>query len=204
MPSELGDWATWVTSVIAGAALVYAIIEGRSASRTHDKNERLAAENSRLLREQKNLSERTWTEFHFQAVRVWADKVCSQIAEAAHLLTEEEYISSRKAILSNISVLIDTGRWYFPNRWSDQIGNEKEPAYRGVRQPVLDTVVEAYDCIKADVSTAARTKDLLMIQRRFVSQIQEVLDPVSREREIRKMIEDWRISEKLRGLDPAS
>src|SRR3546814_5379018 len=54
----------------------------------------------------------------------------------------------RRDILARLSALLDSGRWYFPNRHAEQIGSHKPAAYRGLRQPVLDAIFAAYDCIR--------------------------------------------------------
>ena len=98
-----------------------------------------------------------------------------------------------------LSSLIDTGRWYFPNQWTDDYGTHKEPAYRGMRQPVLDYVVEAYDLLKDSHSTESLRAELIAAQREFVSHIQEVLDPRKREQEIKKILVEFEASERLRN-----
>ncbi len=84
------------------------------------------------------------------------------------------------------------GRWYFPNRDHDKKGKNKEPAYRGVRQPCLDWVVFAYDIFADQQNTVGAREQLVSCQRHFVSCIQEVLDPRSREEAIERVLTDFK------------
>jgi hypothetical protein len=160
----------------------------------------LARQNAELLKKQHLLDQRAWTDAHFQSVREWAQQVSFTLAAAIHLSDAPADETKKVEILTKLSALIDTGRWYFPNLWSDKHGVDKEPAYRGIRQPILDCVVAAYDDLKDGGISGERRRNLTACQRHFVSQVQTVLDPRRRDREINKIIGEWEQSEKLREL----
>ena len=192
---ELGDLATWVSTALAVGLAVVAHRASKEADKCQKEAAELSAKNTELLERQHNLELRSWTDQHFSSVREWANEVCCSISEAIHIAGSTD--SERQlSIQIRLSALIDTGRWYFPNQWKDDYGTHKEPAYRGIRQPVLDCVVEAYRL----VGEAKVEKDkLVAVQREFVSHIQEALDPRKREEEIRRILREYEQSERLRS-----
>ena len=115
-------------------------------------------------------------------MRDWADNTVEVIV-AIHRLcregcVEEEFAAERDRLRTRLSAQIEKGRWFFPNLLEDRVGERKEAAYRGFRQPILDFLVEIYDCVDA-VEWAARTECKATIrnaQRGFVSEVQLRLD----------------------------
>ena len=105
-------------------------------------------------------------------------------------------------VMYKLSSAIDRGRWFFPNQWNDEIGLHKEPAYRGLRQPILDHLVAAYDLVKnmKAATDGASVSDLVHYQRCFVSEVQQVLNPRRRNEEVERVNKQFTISEKLTGL----
>lgn len=194
-PANFGDLATWAAAFVALLALLVAIQERRGAHRTNLENRELARQNADLLKQQHSLEQRAWTDTHFDAVRDWAQQVCFTLADAMHVHQDQ-----RAAVLSKLSALIDIGRWYFPNQWSEKYGIDKEPAYRGLRQPVLDCLVAAYDDLSDEIPATELRSRLEACQRHFVSQIQLVIDPRRREKQIARILDDWEQSERLRDL----
>ncbi|MFY7927841.1 MAG: hypothetical protein ACOVS5_03130 [Oligoflexus sp.] len=194
---ELGDIATWISAVVAIAS---AVLASRS-SRDADKYQEQA---SLALLKQNQLRERQWAEQYFADVRDWANEVCAAIAEALHLSRYPEIASdpnNRLWIEAKISRLLDTGRWYFPNHWSDDYGKNKEPAYRGIRQPILEYVFQAYNATHAMEQRDACKKSLSQLvaaQRGFVSEVQNVLDPRRREAEVKRVLQEFQVAETLR------
>lgn len=150
------------------------------------------------------LSAQAWLDQYLCNVRAWADEACECISMAIHSSHLEE--NQRKETLFNalhkISALIDRGRWFFPNQWSDEYGKNKEPAYRGIRQPILDQLVEAYDLIKEIQKSGSFENALLLThsQRLFVSEVQQVLNPRRRNEEVQRIYEQFAISERLREM----
>ncbi len=194
MVIELGDIATWIAALVAG----YSAYAANSSSKAAEREARKATE---LWEKKHQLELRSWADQHFSGVRIWADQVCCAISESIHLVESQDLNDAAKHhVLVKLSHLIDTGRWHFPNQWSDDYGLHKEPAYRGVRQPVLDCVVAAYDNLKISSGFGDVQVSLRSIQREFVSYIQDALDPRSREEEIRKVLEEFEQSQRLRAL----
>lgn len=195
---NFGDIATWVSAVVAIASATLAVRSSRSA----DQYQQNAAE---ALLKQNHLRERQWAEQYFADVREWADEVCAAIAEALHLARYPEVAvdpNTRLWVEAKISRLLDTGRWYFPNHWSVDYGQHKDPAYRGIRQPILDFVFQAYNATQAMSQVDACKKSLSQLvssQRGFVSEVQNVLDPRRREAEVRRVLEEFQTVERLRA-----
>lgn len=196
---ELGDVATWSATVVSIISAALAVKSLRSAEVQQEETARQAKNNAEILEKAHDLKLREWTDQYFNSVRIWAEDVCSAISEATHIveytdLTEED----KMPVLIKLSALIDTGRWYFPNRWTDDYGTHKEPAYRGVRQPILDCVVFSYDALKNAGPEYDAKAELLVCQREFVSHIQAVIDPRKREQEINKILGEFEVAERLR------
>ncbi len=108
----------------------------------------------------------------------WANRVVVAMAEAYHLTAKTDV----HALATDLSALIDEGRWYFPNKGKKDADNEKPGAYRGNRQVVLDYIVAVYDAIVAmpNADEQAWQKHMASIheaRRRFVSEIQQAVDP---------------------------
>jgi hypothetical protein len=88
----------------------------------------------------------------------------------------------RDAYLARLSASIDKGRLYFPNYDHDVYGTEKESAYRGHRQPILDRLVEIYDLSRdanvADAAALEKTKQTVGEKKRaFISEAQSEVEP---------------------------
>lgn len=195
---EFGDIATWAGAAVAVAAIAVSLRTSRQADRIQQETAALTKKNAALLEKQHQLELRSWTQQYFASVRVWADQVCCAISEAILIVDLPNADEDRKFdVLVRLSSLLDTGRWYFPNQRSEEIGTKKHAAYRGLRQPVLDCVFEAYDSLRND-NNSQRLEDLVSAQRKFVSLIQEVLDPRAHEREIKKVLREFEVSEQVR------
>jgi hypothetical protein len=201
MTIEFGDAATWIAAFVA----IYSALAAGKSSKAADRYQEAAAREARraadLLEKNHHLELRSWTDQYFSGVRTWADQVCCAISEAIHLVSHEDLSeTSKHPVLVKLSHLIDTGRWHFPNQWSADYGVDKEPAYRGVRKPVLDCVVAAYNALKRSRGHGDSRDTLWSVQRQFVSHIQDTLDPRSREQEIRRVLEEFEQSQRLRAL----
>ena len=79
--------------------------------------------------------------------------------------------------LTRLSMLIDVGRFYFPNIIKNtDYGKEKPSAFRGNRDVALDLLVLYYDIAqRQDVVVYA--KHLTYVQRLFTSRVFDVLQP---------------------------
>ena len=188
------DWisasASAVSAVAAVAAIVTALLAQRAANVAQARAEELEQKNAELIEIQSRLSHQSWADEYFREITAWAGQVSLAISRATHLTDVDDEVSKRD-VLSTLSACIDMGRWYFPNRDHDKRGYHKEPAYRGLRQPCLDWVVWAYDTFDGRRHAADRRAELIRCQRNFVSCIQEVLDPRSREKAIQRVLTDF-------------
>lgn len=108
----------------------------------------------------------------------WANRVVVAMAEAYHLNDKTDL----HALATNLSALVDEGRWYFPNIGKKETDHEKPGAYRGTRQAVLDSIVGVYDAVVAMPGADAANRQALMAsihaaRRHFVSEVQHAVDP---------------------------
>ena len=81
--------------------------------------------------------------------------------------------------------MVDRGRWFLPNVVVDDHGADKELGYRGYRHELLDGPVDAYNCLqRLDCQDREHNKsirsELTRAKRKFVGQVQRILDPTSR------------------------
>jgi len=187
--------------VVAGLA---ALLAGYYSKRTLEYSNRAqesAAQANNHADNSNVISANAWLDQYLCNVRLWADEACENIARAMHAVNLQPDERNRELYeaMYRISSLIDRGRWFFPNQWSQEYGIEKEPAYRGVRQPILDRLVEAYELAKdlLKLDGKASVAGLLHCQRLFVSEVQQVLNPRRRDREVARIYEQFAISEKL-------
>lgn len=108
----------------------------------------------------------------------WANRVVVAMAEAYHLTGKTD----THALATNLSALIDEGRWFFPNIGKKETDHEKPGAYRGTRQAVLDHIVAVYDAVVAmpNADPQAWQQQMASVheaRRHFVSEIQHAVDP---------------------------
>lgn len=129
-------------------------------------------------------------------LRQWASEVVTVLSEAMMLCYDDviahhgnRLIEPRSSLLCRLSALIDRGRWFLPNEKTDLKGHLKPRAYQGFRPAALDALVEAFELLKKlsgtnSAQTAEVRHQLVEIRRRFVSAIQEKLDPREREKQL--------------------
>ncbi len=116
----------------------------------------------------------------------WGNEAVDAMGEAAELalspyLTVQERRARRLNIARRLSVLVDRGRFFFPNIDPDDHGADKEDAYKGYRPPILDALIYAYhetrlideDGVRGEDSAAFITE----CRRLLVSELQAHLDP---------------------------
>jgi len=106
-----------------------------------------------------------------------------------NLISLRLYISQNKDFdkeryLSELSALIELGRFYFPNiNNKSGYGNEKSSAYRGLRDVTLEFLVYSFDiCQKNNASEYIA--HLEQLQKLFTSRVYDMLEP----QKYRKMI----------------
>jgi hypothetical protein len=87
------------------------------------------------------------------------------------------------AIRTRLSALIDHGRLFFPNVPDLDKGRDKDGAYQGSRQPILDHLVAYYDETGKALATPDRPfaatdrAGLNAHRRRFITEAQQAIDP---------------------------
>ena len=119
----------------------------------------------------------------------WAGKVMDQFAIINRVsLVSVGEVEDRIALVgvtAEMSVLIDKGRFLFPNKLADSTWIDEESAYQGRRQEVLKFLVFTHDRIR-DVTREAtheamiaalrsELEHLTNLRRRFVSEVQKLV-----------------------------
>ncbi len=128
-------------------------------------------------------------ERYFEDVHGWAAEAVASIARAVALCRDQEDAATRgaelRATAATLSALVDRGRWFFPNLVGDGKGKEKELAFQGHRQDVLNHLMAALGAVESlrhDGGAAREEAEqrLVTARRGFVSEVQRVLDPRAR------------------------
>ncbi len=136
---------------------------------------------------------------YFVALLAWADQLSDLLSEAIHFseldparCPNDSFFEHRNKLRISISSMIDRGRWFFPNLHTEEVGNNKEKAFRGYRQEALNSLADAYNVITVlDYKDGAKNKPLRQkivdAKRIFVSEIQDVLAPARRDKEFEEI-----------------
>jgi hypothetical protein len=154
---QLSDWVAVASAAISVLALVLNIV-------ITSRQTRVSVENFKFNNDTQVMN--------------WANRVVVAMAEAYHLTPETD----THALATNLSALIDEGRWFFPNIGKKEADQEKPGAYRGTRQAVLDHIVAVYNAVIAIPNADEQTRHEHMAaihaaRRHFVSEIQHAVDP---------------------------
>lgn len=186
---------------MAGLAALLAGYYSKKTLEYSRRAETAASQANRHADHSNVISANAWLDQYLCNVRLWADEACESIARAMHATKLDPQERERQLFESmyRLSSLIDRGRWFFPNQWNEEVGLPKEPAYRGLRQPILDCLVTAYDAVKElrDSTGNATVAELVHCQRLFVSEVQQVLNPRRREEEVSRINAQFAISERI-------
>lgn len=153
---EIRDFISLISLFVAICAILYTIISNIERSKT--KKYELTYQ-------------------YFNDMLLWHKEVIG-VLTLLNLPSEDLETNEHKRLLTNLSALIEVGRFYFPNVCKDDGFGEKKPtAYRGYRDIVLDLLVFSYkiyernDYYKYGNHTEA-------LRRSFTSRVFEHLDPV--------------------------
>ena len=119
-----------------------------------------------------------------ERVRDWAEATV-EVTTALHRLcrdgcTEAEF-AGKDDLRTRLSAQIDKGRWLFPNAIAEPHVLRHEAAFRGIRQPVLESLVAVYNAT-ANLTATSRIDAgpaVLEAHRAFVSEVMIALDPAS-------------------------
>lgn len=149
------DWISVISLVVAFAALIYTIVS--------------------------NTKKYELTYQHYQDVVAWHSDVVKVIT-----LLKATYIENeKKTHLAELSALIETGRFYFPNiDQHDNFGATKPLAYRGYRNVVLDFLVYEYQLFDREDSNKY-IEHAESLQRLFTSFVFQYLDPKKLQKKIK-------------------
>jgi hypothetical protein len=157
------------------AAAAIAVIALFISARTWRQQSRIALETLRIQRDN-------------DVIR-WSNDLIDTIVGIEFLLRSgarhpdpSGFVVERDQYLARLSAYIEKGRLYFPNVDHRTFGTEKEAAYRGHRQAILDRLVEIYDLIKDldprdAVSLEAAKAEVLNKKKAFVSEAQSQVEP---------------------------
>jgi hypothetical protein len=116
----------------------------------------------------------------------WATQVVEAMTEASFWVEYERELAAaeqragRYRLRTRLSALTDCGRWYFPNLQADQVGMDKELAYRGIRQLALNAILNAFAAVQpppdeTDEQRKLRQESIVRAKRFFVSEVQAAL-----------------------------
>ena len=122
------------------------------------------------------------------AIIGWANRclaLFAEIYEYARAPDSALFRERRIEYLHMLSSLVDEGRWFFPNVGSKDGDEDKESAFRGHRQPVLDDLVAAYRAVE-ELPPEACAARVYQARRDFVSDVQKVIDPHQRIRALER------------------
>ena len=149
------DWIAGISLVVAVAALLYTVIS--------------------------NTKKYELTYQYYQDVVAWHSDVIKVITQLK--VTNEE--NSKKVYLAELSALIETGRFYFPNiDQHDNFGADKPLAYRGYRNVVLDFLVYEYQLFDRKNSNKY-AEHAESLQRLFTSYVFQHLDPKKLQKKVK-------------------
>lgn len=96
----------------------------------------------------------------------------------------DDFKTEKVSLISELSLAIEIGRFYFPNIIkNDKFGEEKPPAYQGYRHIVLEFLVYFYDIVSNNESNIDLHR-LAKAERMFTSFVFEAVNP-------RKRIKDY-------------
>lgn len=150
---------------------------------------------------------RRQTELQYETLRAemdaeviaWAHEAIDLVSQGAALASgrgtrysADEFRRLAHENSQALSSVADRGRLFFPNDAPDSHGRDKEGAFQGFRQPILDAVVFAcarVSRIDADGATedADSAKFLNKCRRLLVSEAQNAIDPRRRSQMLRRL-----------------
>lgn len=149
------DWIAGISLAVAFVALIYTIIS--------------------------NTKKYELTYQYYQDVVAWHSDVIKVITQLKATNVENE----KNTYLAELSALIETGRFYFPNiDLHDGFGANKPLAYRGYRNVVLDFLVYEYQLFEREDSNKY-VEHAESLQRLFTSYVFQYLNPKNLQKKIK-------------------
>jgi hypothetical protein len=129
----------------------------------------------------------------------WMRDLRDWASEAIDVLSEAVYASDSSDVrryISQLSALVDRGRFFLPNQVNKEAEPGKLPAFRGSRHRALVPLIAALRVLDGEVEkdlteyvSKNRSEVIRELQREFVSHIQQILDPRQRNLAIKQLIE---------------
>jgi hypothetical protein len=160
------------------------------------------------------LEERSAQNAYEDNMRVWAERTVDATGQLLELLSNEdgqaEFVERSGPLLAVLRCQIDKGRWYFPNLHHDKKGETKPLAFRGIRQKILDILVDLFEAVKTVdwPNRAAVYRSVENLHREFVSEVQQRLDPSTRDAAYHRYVGQYQdlnsqfVQESLNRPDP--
>lgn len=154
---NISDWVAVISLIISILALVYSFIS--------------------------NTKKYELTYQYYNDVLTWHNQVVEILARLRLNKINDEL---KRQMLSNLSSLIECGRFYFPNiDKKDGFGNEKPIAYQGYRNVILDFLVYEYQLFEKE-DYEKYFKHAENLQRLFTSYVFQYLEPNKQKKKIHK------------------
>lgn len=120
---------------------------------------------------------------YYNDVLTWHNQVIETLTSLRLNASDERL---KKQLLSKISSLIESGRFYFPNiDKKDGFGKQKPIAYQGYRNTILDFLVYEYQLFERD-DYMEYFEHAEALQRLFTSCVFEYLEPQKQKKKIYK------------------
>ncbi len=135
------------------------------------------------------------TENYRQEILHWYTEVVSLMMQIIHycekgLFSLDEFKKQKIDMLSRLSALIETGRFYFPNVIkNDGFGGKKPTAYQGYRHINLEFMMHFYRIASHDSIDESDLTQLWALVRHFTSVIFDMIEPRKRNRRYLKYLE---------------
>lgn len=152
----LSDWIAIISITIAFVALIYSIF-------TNTKKYELTYQ-------------------YYNDILQWHNDVVETLI---FLRTSSFNDTNRKNSLSKLSMLIEQGRFYFPNvNKKDGFGKNKPQAYQGYRNVILDFLIYSYKLFLRN-DYEKYSEHAIELQRLFTSYVFQYLNPKHRRKQVK-------------------
>ena len=124
----------------------------------------------------------------------WYKLVVQNMIEVIHLcemniINTNEFRTEKVKMLSQLSSLMEIGRFYFPNVLkNDSFGSEKPKAYQGYRHINLEFIICFYDIVKQKDISKDDIGQLWDLEREFTSFMFDMIKPRKRNKDYTKYL----------------
>jgi hypothetical protein len=191
----VNEWVAVISAILAIVSLAFNYMVVRKQTELQTATLRVEMDSEVIA----------WTQEAIDAVSAGVALARSRGAEG---YAAGEFRRSVSEASQRLSSLADRGRLFFPNDRPDAHGHEKERAFQGFRQPILDAVVFA--CARLDrMQTSGDSPDaetaayLIKCRRLLVSEAQNAVDP-RRRKEMLDRLDVGRKDDKVSAFKTAA